>query len=71
MGRQGRQGRNRQDQEYTRVTRTTGRREKDNPAKDNGKSGTGVRHETLTRQEWLRAGEGNEAIKETGVSEGR
>jgi len=27
---------------------------------------TGVRHETVTRREWLRAGAGNETIKETG-----
>jgi len=25
--------------------------------------GTGVRHQTVTRQEWLRAGAGNETIK--------
>jgi len=32
---------------------------------------TGVRHETVTRREWLRAGAGNEIIKETGEAEGR
>jgi len=26
---------------------------------------TGVRHETVTRREWLRAGAGNDTIKET------
>jgi len=69
------QGRNRQDQEYARKT---GQWKNDNnPATDEGKSGTiyreetGVRHETLTRREWLRAGAGNETIKETGEAEGR
>jgi len=70
--RAGRPGRNREDQEYALVTRMTGLREKDNnPARDKGKSGTiyrggntGVRSETMS-QEWLRAGEGNETIKET------
>jgi len=32
---------------------------------------TGVRHETLTRQEWLRAGEGNQPIKTAETQETR
>jgi len=45
----------------TRTTdRTTGKGHRtidDNPTPDKGN--TGVRHQTLTRQEWLRAGAGN------------
>jgi len=71
-------------QEYTLIMlesvaqKTQDRTKDNNPAGDKGKTGTiyrggetGVRHETLTRRELLRAGAGNETIKETGVAEGR
>jgi len=63
---QGRQG---QQAEPDTTDRTTGKRHRtrdDNPTADKGKTDdtiyrgeTGVRHQTVTRQEWLRAGAGN------------
>jgi len=71
IGGKGRQAGSKQaGQEYT--GHKEDRTKDNNPAGDKGKTdtiyrggNTGVRHETVTRQEWLRAGEGNETIKET------
>ncbi|TNN82430.1 hypothetical protein EYF80_007265 [Liparis tanakae] len=63
----GQAGSKQDSQEYT--GHKEDRTKDNNPAGDIEKTGTiyrgetGVRHETLTRQEWLRAGEGNKTIK--------